>query len=587
MISVTLAATRPADAGRDAVIGSKWVRRKIALALLGATGLVYMLTAPGHLGTSDMRTEFAVAQAIVGRGDVTVATNLPYITLEYVVGPDGQHYAGYALGPSLLLVPAALVGRIAGCSDPASCPATAQHDAEFAASFVDGVAAAVAVMLMFLLALDLGAALRPALGLALLFAFTTIEWAYAHEAFDVGPTATVLLLTMFAAHRGVRRDSLRWLIVSGAAAGFAVAMRVPSVICLPIFAAYIVANTWGLGAVALVRRSVAFGGPVAAALLVVGWYNWVRFGDPLQVGFSSVSINFAGPPTTSVTGSTVAGVAGLLFSPGRSIFLFSPILIAALVGVPLLWRQHRALTATVLAVVVVNLVFYGTYANWWGGSGWGPRYLVPMTAFLILPLLPLLERWRDLPRAARRAVYALAAAGVVVQLLDVTIESQHQVQLLLDSGVNPPDAQWWTPQYSSIWRDGGALIALLHGSAAYPAAYQFTDLSTAMPLRTVPDVWWVYAWINGVNPLVIITVLTGAVVAVAALALRLWRTLGAGWAALPEEQVRRFEIAESTGTIDGSAVLGELLSEIERFAGPNAGEAAPRRRRAPRIRRGP
>jgi hypothetical protein len=517
----TALAGRPAKApAADAAGGvGAAARRKIALALLGATALVYMLTAPGHLGTVDMRAEFAVAQSIVGKADFTVSPSLPYVTVPYVVGPDGKHYAAHGLGPSLLLIPAALVGRIAGCGDPASCPATAQHDAEFAASFVDGIAAAVAVMLMFLLALDLGAGVRPALALALLFGFATIEFAYAHDAFDVGPTATALLLTLFAVHRGLRRGSTRWLIVGGAAAGFAIAMRLPSLVCVPIFAAYVIAGTWRLGAAALLRRVIAFGAPIVAVLLLLGWYNWIRFGDPLQSGYSLASDYYG------FGGSLPSGVAGLLFSPGRSILLYSPILIAALVGLPLLWRQHRALTVLVAAIVVGNLVFYGAYVDWWGGWNWGARYLVPMTPFLILPLLPLLQRWGDMPRTARRAIYGLAAAGLAVQLLDVGVDFQHQITLLRQAGVEPPDAQWWTVQYSGIWQHAGAFFGLLHGSAAYPSTFQFTDLSTAIPLKTVLDVWWVYAWTNGVNPLVIITVLTGAVAGTVVLALWLWRTV--------------------------------------------------------------
>jgi hypothetical protein len=256
---------------------------------------------------------------------------------------------------------------------------------------------------------------------------------------------------------------------------------------------------------------------VAAALLLVGWYNWVRFGDPLQAGYSLASDYYG-------FGSPLSGISGLLFSPGRSVFLYSPILIAALAGLPLLWRQHRALTVAVVTIVVANLVLYGAYGAWWGGWDWGPRYLVPMTPFLVLPLLPLLQRWADLPRAARAVIYGLAAAGVLVQVLDVSIDFQHQLQLLRETGVQAPDAQWWTLQYSGIWRHGQAAVGLLSGSAPYPASFQFTDLSTAMPLKTVLDVWWVYAWIDGVSPLVVITVVIGAVVSVVTLARWLWRT---------------------------------------------------------------
>jgi hypothetical protein len=512
----------------------------MAFALFAATALVYMLTAPGHLGTVDMRTELAVSQSVVGKADFTISASLPYDTVPYVVGPNGSHYAPHGLGQSLLLIPAALVGRLAGCGDPATCPATAQHDAEFVASFVDGIAAAVAVVLLFLLALDMGTRLRPALALSLLFGFTSIEWAYAHDAFDVGPTTTALLLGLFALHRGIQRQSARWLVVGGAAAGFAVALRLPSLVCVVAFVGYLVISSWNLRWTTLLRRLVAFGAPVAALLLIIGLYNWARFGDPLQSGYSYEADYFG------FGSSPQDGVVGLLFSPGRSIFLYSPILLAAIAGLPLLWRQHRALTATVVAMVLGNLLFYGDYLHWWGDWSWGPRFLVPMTPFLILPVLPLLQRWRELPRAARGAISGLAAAGVVVQLLDVGVDFQHQLQMLRDSGVEPPDAQWWSPQFSGIWRQGEAFLGLFNGSAAYPSSFQFTDLSTAMPLKTVPDLWWVYAWINGVNPLVVITVVLGAVTAVAAVAAWLWKTVRAPTA--PRVGQRRRRATADRGT---------------------------------------
>ena len=531
------------------------MRRKLALVLFAATALVYMLTAPGHLGTVDMRAELAVAQSMVSNADFTVSQDLPFVTVPYVVAENGEHYSDHEVGQSLLLLPAALVGRIAGCTNSSSCPATAQHDAEFAASFLDAIAAAAAVMLMFLLASDLGAAIGPSLVLALLFGFTTIEWAYAHDAFDVGPTTTALLLVLFAMHRGLRRDSVRWLVIGGVAAGAAVALRLPSLVCLPVVAAYVVMSTRPLGFAICLRHVAAFGAPVVAALLLVGWYNWARFGDPLQAGYSLASDYYG-------FGSPLSGIAGELFSPGRSVFLYSPILIAALAGLPLLWRRHRALTVTIVTIVIVNLLFYGAYLAWWGGWDWGPRYLVPMTPFLILPLLPLLQRWADLPRAARGAICGLAAAGVLVQLLDVSVDFQHQLQLLREAGVEAPDAQWWTLQYSGIWRHGQAALGLLSGSAAYPSSFQFTDLSTAMPLRTVLDVWWAYAWIDGVSPLVVVTVVVGAVAVVAALARWLWRAIVVNPSADPDQQEGRVSARPAhSGRAQRSADLALRLGE--------------------------
>jgi hypothetical protein len=493
------------------------VKRRIALALFAVTALAYALTAPGHLGTSDMRVELAVAQSMVGEGNFTVSHSLPYEPVPYLIGPDGRHYTDHGLGQSVLLIPAALVARIGGCTDPATCPANAQHAAEFAASFEDGFAAALAVTLMFLLALELGATIRPALALALLFGFTTIVWAYAHDAFDVGPTGAALLLALYGLVRGTRRHSLPWLAVAGAAAGFAVLIRAPDVLFIPILAAYLLAVSWRSGWTAVFKRLAVFAAPIALAMAVFGWYNWVRFGDVLQTGYTVPGAYFAGASDYGFVGwrAYPGSVVAILFSPGRSLFLYSPILVAAVAGVPLLWRQNRALAATVVAVGVVNLLFYAAFGPV-PGWAYGPRYFVPVMPFLILPLLPILQRWRGLPPRVRNSIYALAAAGVVIQLLDVGVDFSHQIQLQYDAGIDP-DARWWSPPSSAIWRHAGAIIGLLHGSAAYPSSYQLTDLSTATPLTTTVDVWWTYAWMNGVNPLVLVTVLGGGVAGVAGL----------------------------------------------------------------------
>ena len=73
----------------------------------------------------------------------------------------------------------------------------------------------------------------------------------------------------------------------------------------------------GLRLATRVRRGLLSGLPVVAAVLVTLYYNDVRFGNPLDTGYLR--------DDTLGIGSFWAGLAGLLFSPGRSVFLYSPI----------------------------------------------------------------------------------------------------------------------------------------------------------------------------------------------------------------------------------------------------------------------
>jgi hypothetical protein len=70
-------------------------------------------------------------------------------------------------------------------------------------------------------------------------------------------------------------------------------------------------------------------------------------------------------------------------------------------------------------LIVGYSLFHGE--GWYSGLGWGPRYLVPLTPFLALWLLPVAERLLD-PSGARVPLWARAAAvGLLAQSLFVQI----------------------------------------------------------------------------------------------------------------------------------------------------------------------
>lgn len=92
-------------------------------------------------------------------------------------------------------------------------------------------------------------------------------------------------------------------------------------------------------------------------------------------------------------GSVVEGLAGLTISPSRGIFVFSPIVILALVGAHRVWKANlsaspggAAQEAVLLAryaslAAIAVLIVYSKYLVWWGGHGYGPRYLTDLMPF--------------------------------------------------------------------------------------------------------------------------------------------------------------------------------------------------------------
>jgi len=117
----------------------------------------------------------------------------------------------------------------------------------------------------------------------------------------------------------------------------------------------------------------------AVGVLPLLAFNWLAFGSPLEQGYGTKP--FDTPPQE--------GLVGLLFSPSRGLFVYEPWALLALGGL-LMARFAKGRIAerlgTLLLVWVLVLLVYSTYAEWWGGRVFGPRFLDDLAPVLILGL---------------------------------------------------------------------------------------------------------------------------------------------------------------------------------------------------------
>ncbi len=152
----------------------------------------------------------------------------------------------------------------------------------------------------------------------------------------------------------------------------------------------------------------------AAGLGLVVWagLNNFRFGHPL---ISGKGTNHPDP-----FGNPLVGMAGLLVSPGKSIFLYSPLAVLGILGVYRLARREPRLGQAIAAASVAYLMLISSLSFWGGDWCWGPRYIV-----VILPLLALGLPFIRHDRAGRATVRTLVASGLAIQLLGISVD-QHR-----------------------------------------------------------------------------------------------------------------------------------------------------------------
>ncbi len=115
------------------------------------------------------------------------------------------------------------------------------------------------------------------------------------------------------------------------------------------------------------------------------------------------------------------GFFGALFAPEKSIFLFDPLLILALVLLVLNWKRIapsiRAYAVAACLMLIAYICFYARYTVWSGDFAWGDRYVSTTVELVALLAVPLLLRFRlQLGRVIWTAGIAILCISTAIQL---------------------------------------------------------------------------------------------------------------------------------------------------------------------------
>jgi hypothetical protein len=148
--------------------------------------------------------------------------------------------------------------------------------------------------------------------------------------------------------------------------------------------------------------------------LAVANSRW--YGNPLGALPLTQELNARIHGTGDSFGWSAEGLLGLLFSPSRGLLIFSPVILVAAAGVRQAWHEGwRSPLRWCGLALVAQYLLYGSYAVWWGGHTFGPRYLLE-TLPLAVPLASVaLQRVGTFRRFAAGAALAwsvvVAATG--------------------------------------------------------------------------------------------------------------------------------------------------------------------------------
>ena len=287
---------------------------------------------------------------------------------------------------------------------------------------------------------------------ALLFGVTTLAFPYSSTFFRE-PLVTLFTLIAFFSAFHIRhhtdRKNARWIGVFLLAI---VGMALTKISVLVVFPSLLIlllpppAHLFGW-----LKRPSSIAIAMALLLLIILGFLFIRSDAvPTRFSYTYVVNRLQGTDWTYALESLL----GYQISFGRSIWLYSPILLAGVLG---FWLDRkngggRILLALLLAFILLPASFGVIHRQiWWSGTGWGPRYILPLVPILMLGIFPILQRLRVSKFGIAHGLFVgLALLSVGIQLLGMLVFVADYFSKLSDAGIIAQEKGLWTWQWSSI-----------------------------------------------------------------------------------------------------------------------------------------
>ena len=393
-------------------------------------GLLAFVVQSGELGTADTTARLQTTHWLWTSQPQVFPDDYPDFGLH---GRGGRLYSWYGIGQSLLMLPSDLVATwvahwhiFSGYQDD---PAVRSIIVTYSTNIlVTVLTALIAFRLLRQLRFSENQAVAGVL--ALLFCTTHL-----HYTQNMQENNYILLLTLTGfsfQYEWLRTGSLRALFLGSVALGLNLLTRVTTGLDLIAGGFFLLAVLWfeQIRGRVLWERLLAYckiAVPVYTFFAIIErLYSFYRFGSLTQTyipifareqRLQDPSLPADFPWSTPFH----EGFLGALFKPEKSIFLFDPLLVLALVLLALLWKrlgsEVRAYAVTSLLLLLGYISFYARYTYWAGDHAWGDRYVSTAAEAVALIAVPLLVRYRaNLSPWIWRSGVVLIAASLFIQI---------------------------------------------------------------------------------------------------------------------------------------------------------------------------
>ena len=415
------------------------------------TWFVGCLLETGDLGSMDAGRRLQVAHSLWTSDPQVDPAD---VDQSFPIGRDGRPQAPWGIGQSLVMLPADIAASavVSFLALPETLARKVRAALVGYLTFPLISAAAVAFGVLVLRRLGFSDGQSIAGGIALFFCTSLFPYTQIHQ--ENSCALLLILISFYGVLSWLKTGSGPYLMMTGAALGLSILMRLTAVFDLGAVVAFAVLLSLveARDAKHSYRSVIVAFGKYMIPFLIVAFaidriYQFDRFGTWTDTYLDRrVLQQLALHPERRQIGRGWLnqfwnGVPLLLISPKRSIFLFDPLLLVTFWMMLSYWKYISLPIRTFVIIVVLLLGAYiGFYAHRLGlGAGgastWGSRYTTTPVILISMVAVPLLlaMRTRLSPFEKALAVIVIGLA-TIVQLLSVTFWYMLEEAQMSDTG---------------------------------------------------------------------------------------------------------------------------------------------------------
>lgn len=366
-------------------------------------------------------------------------------------GRDGKKYNWHQFGQQLLVLPLYLFMR---------------GDA-YAYYFVNIAATALTAVLIMRILLLLGFNLRASALTALIYGSATLAWYYgAKTPHEHAPDVVFIMAAIYYGMRYRTGLGAKNLYKCMIAVGLGFIVRYDAILSVLPLSLYFFTGREDKAdeKFSLLKTAVVAAFLLAPFFLINAYYSYYRFGDVFQSGHR---LGTYIPEKAFGIEFIPQGLIGAFLSPGRSIFLFSPVLLLFPFYIRGLKRRVDSGSFTLfVSAAVVYTLFYCYFIGWYGDWCFGPRLFLPIVPFMVLPLAAMFEGWIKMRFIKKSLITAVILLSVITQI--VFISSNTWLSNAMRYGIDDDSRIEIGQKYRRSFGDQGTWTAL---ASFFPIKY--------------------------------------------------------------------------------------------------------------------